>query len=105
MELSWVKMIWPALIGKNYFACFGAESYLFCRLYFVASSYWLGGEDRYLNDTFIWMDGVPVEAGYTNWGTGEPDHGSHDAIRTYSCEKWQWYDSPTSSSYYFLCEA
>ncbi len=77
---------------------------------FLAINYWLGGEDKYKNYTFLWMDGAAVKAGYTKWfpGTapaGLPHPGISYAIRTSPCDKWQWVIEDQTYMLNFLCEA
>lgn len=35
---------------------------------------WIGATDTVTENTFVWLDGTPLNAGYTNWRTDEPNN-------------------------------
>ena len=35
--------------------------------FFLAYSFWIGGEDRYKDSRYFWVDGPEVSKGFTNW--------------------------------------
>ena len=75
-----------------------------CSHIFFTEWAWIGGRDRFGNDVYYWLNGTPVEDGYTNWAIAEPDGGSHDAMYIRHNENWEWADDPYSVHNYVLCE-
>ena len=76
-------------------------------LYNSGQNVWLGGWDKYDNDTFYWLDGSRFSDGYTNWMIGQPNHGGsyRTGIFTYrNKHQWRWFDFYGGSSLYTLCE-
>ena len=65
---------------------------------------WIGAYDLFGTDDFYWLDGTPIEDGYTNFDDGEPDGGTSDAIYMESSSGFTWYDTTVTSDVFVLCE-
>ena len=58
----------------------------------------------YGNDTMYWLDGTPVDNGYTNYYEPEIDGGDDNALFMDGTFDWQWGDFPPHDVQPFLCE-
>ncbi len=70
----------------------------------TGSLIWIGAADWYDNNTYYWMDGTPIDDGYTYWIPGYPMHMSN--LVATACEfAWQWTDLTSDiMELYYLCE-
>nr|KAG5703216.1 hypothetical protein BaRGS_034127 [Batillaria attramentaria] len=70
-----------------------------------SSALWLGGDDKANEGNWVWLDGSPVNNGYTNWKSGEPDgtHNGKDADCLWVTPGGWWRDSICSQSKQFVC--
>ena len=64
----------------------------------------IGAYDQFGNDTFYWLDGTPVEAGFTYWAADEPDGGTHDLLELRDFDNWRWGDERAIGYHRPLCE-
>ena len=65
---------------------------------------WIGAYDLFGNDDFYWLDGQPIEDGYTNFDDNEPDGGTSDALFMESTQGFTWYDTTVTADCYVMCE-
>ena len=65
----------------------------------------IGGADLDNDDNYRWLDRTLVASGYSNWGTGDPDHGNEKymAIRMHVGAIWGDYSATISKKY--VCES
>jgi len=70
----------------------------------VASSAWIGGNDKLVEGTFVWSDGEPF--GYTHWAPGEPNNANdaEDCIEVNVALGLQWNDNVCPDAKPHLCE-
>ncbi len=68
--------------------------------------FWIGYNDRGVEDRFLWSDGS--DPTYTNWRAGEPENGGGPYTNEDCTEiEWtgEWDDQPCSDEQPYLCEA
>jgi Ca2+-binding RTX toxin-like protein len=75
---------------------------------------WLGGSDIDTEGTFKWLNGTEISAGYTNWGSVEPDDYEGQDALAMALEEWplgggigsagKWNDIDESNLMYFVVE-
>jgi len=81
------------------------------RVFRLMPGTWLGATDEAVEDTWVWVTGLPLEPGYTNWAPGEPND-AHDPdwapdgedYATYT-ESGTWNDISGDNDLPFVCES
>ena len=69
-------------------------------------AYWLGGSDREVEGTWVWVDGTNIEDGYKNWGDHQPDdyQGEEHCLQIWPNHGFHWNDVACDSEYGFVCK-
>ena len=75
------------------------------KLFSLLGYIFIGGCDRDQNDIHYWLDDTLVEDYFTNWSSGQPNHGSSNHLATSHKNSWRWNDITMGHATYFLCEA
>ncbi len=81
---------------------------------------WLGASDTETEGSWVWVDGTPLQSGYTNWGSGfygtEPDDYAGQDAMGMGLEVWpqgsggygvagQWNDIDENNAMFFVMES
>ena len=73
-------------------------------MYNILQDYvWIGGYDFYDNDTYYWLDGARLDAGYTNYDEDGMDGDNEDALMMYYYD-WTWFTDIITTEKAALCE-
>ncbi len=67
------------------------------------NNYWIGLHDRFVEGTFNWVDGSPMN-GFTRWGSGEPNNydGNENCGMFFNGNAWN--DDNCEKTYAAICE-
>eukprot|EP00058_Branchiostoma_floridae_P015681 XP_002601169.1 hypothetical protein BRAFLDRAFT_75618 [Branchiostoma floridae] len=73
----------------------------------LADGIWMGLTDQAIKGTWVWEDGTPLGASWSNWYSGQPDSSSSPA---HNCVMWvphsDWWLNVHCSDFvrYYICE-
>lgn len=68
-------------------------------------TYWLGGSDIEVENTWKWMHGEKRNFTYTNWFNGEPNnYKKEDCLIAHWLNKRKWYDYKCNKTAHFVCQ-
>ena len=66
-------------------------------------SVWMGMNDRQEEGKFKFVDGTPVEGGYTNWSPSDPNGGENENCGAIKGDGFYWEDQVCGHVYPYVC--
>ncbi|XP_019617059.1 PREDICTED: C-type lectin-like, partial [Branchiostoma belcheri] len=73
----------------------------------VNKDYWIGLNDKAVENSWTWADGEPLnDGGFTKWAPGEPNNaeGIQDCGQLWAAKDFRWDDDRCYNAKYFICQ-